>query len=103
MYYKQNSYYIYLASNKGNTVVYTGVTNNLSRRMGEHKDISIDPKSFTKRYKVTKLVYYEVFSNIYDAINREKQIKAGSRQKKINLINSTNPKWDDLSNEISLV
>jgi putative endonuclease len=102
MYYNQKSYYIYLTSNKGNTVIYTGVTNNLYRRMSEHKDKNINPQSFAKRYKITKLVYYETFDSIYDAINREKQIKAGSRQKKINLIDSLNPKWNDLSREIGL-
>jgi putative endonuclease len=77
-----------------NTVVYTGVTNNLKRRVYEHKEKLID--GFTKKYNVNKLVYYEVFENIENAILREKQIKSGSRQKKNNLISSANKEWLDL-------
>jgi len=86
--------YIYILTNKHHTVLYTGVTNNLSRRVKEHKE-KVN-KGFTKRYNVDKLVYYEIFDNIYDAICREKQIKAGSRQKKIDLVNSINSEWKDL-------
>jgi putative endonuclease len=89
---------VYILTNKLNTVVYTGVTSNLKRRVYEHKK-KIKSK-FTARYNVNKLVYYEVFSDSYNAIAREKQIKAGSRQKKIDLINAANPKWIDLYDEI---
>ena len=85
-------------TNKNNTVIYTGVTNDLKRRVYEHKEKLID--GFTKKYNVNKLVYFEFTSDINSAIQREKQIKAGSRQKKIDLINSINPEWKDLYNEI---
>lgn len=81
-------------TNKRNNVLYTGVTNNLIRRVWEHKNGM--PLGFTGKYRVTKLVYYEVFTSIEHAIFREKQIKAGSRQKKIDLIISMNPEWRDL-------
>ena len=87
-------YYIYLMTNKYNTVLYTGVTNDLIQRIYEHKEKSI--AGFTKKYNVNKLVYYEIFVDVNNAIAREKQIKAGSRQKKIDLINSMNPQWRDL-------
>ena len=80
--------YIYILTNKNNTVLYTGVTSDLKRRVYEHKQKFV--KSFTSKYNVDKLVYYEAFDDIYNAITREKQIKAGSRQKKIDSINSTN-------------
>jgi putative endonuclease len=89
----EREYYIYIATNKTNRVLYTGVTNNLGRRMEEHR-LKIK-KGFTAKYNVSKLVYYEVFDNAEDAIMREKQIKAGSRQKKINLIKSMNPNFED--------
>ena len=93
-------YYVYIMSNKNNTVLYTGYTNNLIRRGYEHKagagQSQKTHKSFTRRYNVNKLVYFEKFDDIYGAIAREKQIKAGSRKKKIDLINSMNPKWIDL-------
>ena len=81
-------------TNKHNTVLYTGVTNNLKRRIYEHKEKLI--KSFTSRYNITKLVFYEVYEDIEQAILREKKIKGGSRAKKIVLINSMNNKWKDL-------
>ncbi len=90
------SYYVYILTNKNNTVLYTGIINSLIRRIWEHKTKLID--GFTKRYNVEKLVYYETFNNPQDAIKREKQIKAGSRKKKIELINSLNNKWEDLYN-----
>ncbi len=91
-------YYVYIMTNFRNTVLYTGVTNNLRRRVYEHKQgIGSD---FTKRYNVNKLVYYEACSDIRAAIAREKQIKGGSRQKKIDVINSLNPDWHDLYEEI---
>jgi putative endonuclease len=81
-------------TNKSNTVIYVGITNNLKRRIFEHKSKLID--GFTKKYNLTKLVYYEVFNNPYDAISREKQIKSGSRKNKEKLIKSINPKLEDL-------
>jgi putative endonuclease len=81
-------------SNKNNTVLYTGITNNLERRIFEHKEKMAE--GFTKRYNVTKLVYYEMFTDSHDAIQREKQIKDGSRKKKMDLINNMNPGWRDL-------
>jgi putative endonuclease len=87
-----------MMTNKNNTVIYTGVTNNLNRRVYEHKEKIV--VGFTKRYNINKLVYFEVTNDVYSAIQREKQIKAGSRQKKIDLINSTNKEWKDLYNEI---
>ena len=88
-------YYVYIMTNYKNTVLYTGVTNNLLRRVWEHKQKQID--GFTKKYNVTKLVYYEVFDEVQYALMREKQIKAGSGKKKIELIHSINEQWDDLS------
>ena len=93
---KQSS--IYIMTNYNKTTLYIGVTNNLVRRVYEHKHKLVD--GFTKRYNLTILVYYEVFDNIENAIIREKQLKAGSRQKKIDLINSLNPSWNDLYNSI---
>jgi len=90
--------YVYIMTNKINTVLYTGVTNDLLRRVYEHKDKLIE--GFTKKYNVTKLIYYEVFDSIENAILREKQIKAGSRKKKIMLIQSTNPRFKDLSEKL---
>jgi len=90
------NYFIYILTNKNNSVLYTGVTNSLMRRIWEHKAQLID--GFTKKYNITKLVYYESFDNPSDAIKREKQIKAGSRKKKIELINNFNPEWKDLYN-----
>ena len=81
-------------TNYNKTTLYIGGTNNLVRRVYEHKHKLVD--GFTKRYNLTILVYYEVFDNIENAIIREKQLKAGSRQKKIDLINSLNPSWNDL-------
>jgi putative endonuclease len=87
-------YWVYMMTNRNKTVIYTGVTNDLSRRVQEHRDK--EGSSFAKRYNVTMLVYYESFSRIYDAIAAEKRIKAGSRAKKIALIESANPGWKDL-------
>jgi putative endonuclease len=84
-------------TNNYNTVLYTGVTNDLQRRVYEHKSKLID--GFTKKYNITKLVYYEIFEDVNAAISREKQIKAGSRQKKIDLVNSINQEWKDLYDE----
>ena len=91
-------YYVYMMTNNRNTVLYVGVTNDLIRRVYEHKEKLAD--GFTRKYNVTKLVYYEVFEDIENAILREKQIKAGSRQKKVKLINSINREWHDLYDEL---
>ncbi len=93
-----HNFYVYIMTNKNNTVLYTGVCNNLVRRVWEHKH-KVDPKSFTARYNITKLVYYESCSNINAAIAREKQIKGWLRIKKIALIESVNKEWKDLSKE----
>lgn len=93
----ERQYCVYILTNQNNTVLYTGVTNNLPRRTYEHKAKLVD--GFTKRYNINKLVYYEVFDRIENAILREKQIKGGSRAKKVALIKSMNPKWSDLSLE----
>ena len=90
--------YVYLMTNKSNTVIYTGVTNNLVKRIFEHKENLVE--GFTKKYNINKLVYYEIFDTIEDAIAREKQIKAGSRKKKLTLINSMNPTFQDLYYEL---
>ncbi|MCB4792133.1 MAG: GIY-YIG nuclease family protein [Elusimicrobia bacterium] len=91
-------YYIYIMTNKNNTVLYTGVTNDIIKRVYEHKNKVLE--GFTKRYNIIKLVYYEVYSDIKNAIAREKQIKGGSRSKKIDLINSSNKMWKDLYLEL---
>jgi putative endonuclease len=94
-----NQYYVYIMTNRRNTVLYVGVTNDLIKRVYEHKTKMVD--GFTKKYNIVKLVYYEVFKDIENAILREKQIKAGSRQKKLQLIDSTNREWCDLYDEIA--
>ena len=91
-------FYVYIATNKINTVLYTGVTNNLIKRIYEHKNKVV--AGFTSKYNINKLVYYEIFEDIDGAIKREKQIKGGSRQKKIDLINKQNPIFKDLYGEI---
>jgi len=90
----RKKYYVYILTNKNSTVLYTGVTNNIRRRVFQHK--AGKGGKFTSKYNVTKLVFVEVTDSIAAAIAREKQIKAGSRQKKIDLINSMNPAWTDL-------
>jgi putative endonuclease len=92
------NYYVYMMTNKRNTVLYTGVTNNLKKRVYEHKEKLTD--GFTKKYNISKLVHYEIFEDMEIAILREKQIKAGSRQKKIDLVNSQNKEWADLDEVI---
>jgi len=91
--------FIYIITNKSQTVVYVGVTSNLPQRIIEHKEKRY-PNSFSARYNTTILVYYEQFQMIGDAIAREKQIKAGSRKAKNELIRSMNPNWNDLFEEI---
>jgi putative endonuclease len=94
----QKQFYVYILFNKKNGTLYIGVTNNLSRRIYEHKNKLV--KGFTEKYWVDKLGYYEVSDSIESAIAREKQLKAGSRQKKIDLIKNMNPDWRDLYGDI---
>lgn len=96
MYKRQ--YAVYIMANAWNTVLYTGVTNNLLRRVLEHKEKRVD--GFTQRYNVTKLVYFELTNEVEGAILREKQIKKWRREKKEALINSHNPEWRDLYEEL---
>jgi len=92
-------YYVYILTNKTNRVLYIGITNNLVRRVWEHKEKLVP--GFTAKYNVTKLVYYEVFNSPEEAIAREKQLKGWLRRKKIELINRFNPEWRDLYYEIA--
>ena len=91
-------YFVYILTNPGNTVLYTGITNDLKRRVYEHRNKVVP--GFTAKYNVKKLVYYEVYDDPQYAIAREKQIKSGSRKKKLDLISSFNPDWRDLWWEI---
>ena len=91
--------FIYIITNKNNTTLYTGVTSNLPQRILQHRNKEY-AKSFSTKYNLNKLVYWESFQEIGDAIGREKQIKAGSRQKKLDLINAFNPEWKDLFENI---
>jgi len=91
-------FYVYIMTNWKNTVLYIGVTNDLIRRVYEHKEKLVE--GFTKRYNLTKLVYYEVAENAEAAILREKQLKAGPRQKKVELIEKLNKMWLDLYPEL---
>ena len=88
-------YYVYILSNWDDSVLYIGVTNDLVRRLYEHKNHLID--GFTKKYNVNKLVYYEHTSDVRSAIEREKQLKGWTRAKKNTLIQKANPDWKDLS------
>ena len=90
--------HVYLMSNKMNTVIYTGVTSDLIKRVYEHKQKLAD--GFTKKYNATKLIYYETFDSIRDAIVREKQIKGWIRKKKVDLVAVLNPQWKDLYDDI---
>ncbi len=90
-------YFVYILTNKTNKVLYTGVTNNLERRLYEHKNHLVD--GFSSKYNTNKLVYYEVSESVESAIAREKQIKSYRRDKKIALINESNSEWKDLSLE----
>ena len=91
-------YYVYMLTNKNHNVLYTGVTNDLKRRLFEHKNKLID--GFTKKYNVHKLVYYEIATDVNSAIAREKQIKGWTRAKKNNLVESKNSQWCDLAESI---
>ena len=90
--------YVYILFNKSNGTLYTGVTSNLIKRVFEHKNKIVD--GFTHKYGVDKLGYYEIYDRIIDAIEREKQIKAGSRKDKLQLIEKENPEWVDLYDKI---
>jgi len=89
-----HNYYVYILTNKNNTVLYTGVTRDLGLRLAQHRQGT--GSKFTRKYSTHKLVYYEHFSSAETAIAREKQIKAGSRKKKIELVESINREWNDL-------
>ncbi|MFV1949205.1 MAG: GIY-YIG nuclease family protein [Anaerolineales bacterium] len=94
----ERTYFVYIITNKYNTTLYTGVTNNLYRRVLEHK--SGFGSEFSKRYNLTKLVFYELSRDVRSAIWREKQIKGGSRNNKIEMINLMNPDWIDLFDDL---
>ncbi len=89
------NYYVYIITNWNNNVLYIGVTSNIEKRIYEHKNKMID--GFTKKYNVNKLVYYEIYDDVNNAIKREKQLKKIKRDKKIELIENMNPEWMDLS------
>ncbi len=96
--FEEKQFYVYIMANKHDTVLYTGMTSELQTRVYQHKEKLVP--GFTKHYNIDKLVYYEEIADSLKAIKREKQIKAGSRQKKVNLINSVNPEWRDLYNDL---
>ena len=91
--------FVYILTNSSNSVLYTGVTSCLKDRINQHRTKK-HPKNFSAKYNICKLVYFEEFDNMGDAIKREKQIKGGSRNDKIMLINSLNPEWDDLNKKL---
>ncbi len=93
-----NTYFVYILASRSNGTLYIGVTNDLARRVYEHKEGEV--KGFTKKYKVNKLVYYEEYSDVIEAISREKNIKKWKRAWKVELIESENANWDDLYNEL---
>ena len=93
-----SQFFVYILANKHNTVLYTGVTRDLRRRMYEHK--TRIGSAFTRRYNITKLVYDEVLADAYPAIAREKQIKAGPRKRKLALIEAAHPEWRDLADDL---
>ena len=95
---ESKQFYIYIMTNRNNTVLYTGVTSDLKKRVWEHKQKFVP--GFTKKYNVNKLVYYESCDDAYSAISREKQIKGGSRDKKVKLIESINKSWRDLYSDL---
>ena len=95
----RKQYYVYIMTNPKNTVLYTGITGNISRRIYEHKTEGAE--GFIKKYNVKKLVYVEICNDPLTAITREKQIKGGSRAKKIALIEKENPNWNDISDQIN--
>jgi len=87
-------YYVYIITNQNHTVLYTGITNDLNKRIYEHKEKLA--KGFSAKYNLNKLVYFQITEDVVSAISREKQIKGGSRKKKVELINDLNPDWIDL-------
>ena len=91
-------YYVYMLSNKTNTTLYIGVTNDIVRRVWEHKNEVVE--GFTKEYKLNKLVYYEQCQDVKSAITREKQLKKWNRRWKEDLIRQMNPNWEDLYSKI---
>ena len=91
-------YYVYIMTNKSHSVLYTGVTSDLQKRVYQHKNKIIE--GFTCKYNVSKLVYYQVARDAFAAISREKQIKGGSRANKIKLIDGMNPEWNDLDDAL---
>ncbi len=91
-------YYVYLLTSQNNRVMYVGITNDLKRRVYEHKNKLL--KGFTEKYNINKLVYYEQTNDVITALNREKEIKKWRREKKNNLVERINPNWDDLSSAI---
>lgn len=91
---REHNYYVYILTNQSDRVLYTGITNDLVRRVWQHRNFKI--VGFTSKYKVTKLVWFEHTEDVNSAIQREKQIKAGSQAKKIQLIEAMNPEWMDL-------
>ena len=95
---RQHNYYVYIATNRSRTL-YTGVTNDLVRRMAEHRASEID--GFTKKYRIKRLVYYEHTTDVNAAIAREKQIKKWRREKKLKLIEQMNPQWRDLLEDLA--
>jgi putative endonuclease len=92
------AYYVYMMTNRSRVVLYTGVINSLERRLWFHRNLS--PRSFTNKYKINRLVYYETFNNTRDAISREKEIEGWRREKKNDLVRMLNPKWDDLGQRL---
>lgn len=94
----QRNFYVYIATNQRNAVLYTGMTNNLARRIYEHKNKLVE--GFTSKYNVNKLLFYEIFPDPIAAINAEKKIKGWTRKKKIDLIQSKNPELKDLIEEL---
>jgi len=96
---REKEYAVYAITNKTRTTIYIGVTNNLPERVLQHKE-KINPKSFTAQYNLNRLMWYEYYDDISAAIAREKEIKGWSRKKKEELVNSMNPKWKDLSDDL---
>ena len=98
---KIHQYYVYKLTTVRNSTLYTGITNDLSRRCSEH--IAGNKTGFTKKYNVNKLIFYEIYESVEMAIAREKQIKGLSREKKINIINNFNPGWEELFDKRSII
>ncbi|HOX96754.1 MAG TPA: GIY-YIG nuclease family protein [bacterium] len=92
------TYYVYILSNSSNIVLYIGVTNSLEKRLYQHKE-KTQKNSFTAKYKLNKLVYYEVFEDVNNAIAREKELKLWRRKWKVDLVSLINPKWKDLTSD----